>query len=323
MIQAGWKDLFAQLLQQDRVMLLAHRGPDADTLGSCFALKHLLERAGRQVFVACSDEVPQRLQFVTDGAAELPMLFEPQTVVSLDVAEPKLLGSAYESWATRVDFCIDHHATNTAYAAQTICDGACSSTGELLYQLIVECGLELDTYLAEKLYVAISSDTGCFKYSNTRPSTHLAAAQLLRYSIDAAQINRNLFDCAPLSRIQLEGIAAQRLEVHCNGRVSVLCVTQDMIRPLGLDDDSMDGLSSVARRVQGTQASITLRQLSDGEIRVSLRSEGDLNVAQVAGVFGGGGHARAAGCSFTGDLQQAKQSLLKVIEEALDDHTDR
>lgn len=309
-------ELFCRMMEQTNVMLLAHRGPDGDTLGSCFALKNLYESLGKRAFVACSDPVPHRLAFVTDGQIELSETFHPDTIICVDIAEPKLLGDKYTEIVENIDFCIDHHYTNPGYAKFTILDADKSSVGELIYDLIKQCGYSLNCYIAEKLYTAISYDTGCFKYSNTKSSTHSAAAELLQFGFDSAMINRNLFDVASVSRLRLEGFAAQHIELYCDGRVSLLCITQEMLDSLGLKDDDLDGLTSVTRRVEGAEVSVTMRQMRSKRIRVSFRSETDFDVSAIAVKFGGGGHKKAAGCSFEISPEEAKATLIKTIEDA-------
>lgn len=308
-------EIFRDLLSRDRICIYMHRSPDGDTLGSALALEKVLKNAGKRVCIACSDIVPRRLHFITDGVSAFEPAFEPLVKVSIDVASEKLLGERYENEASTFDFCIDHHYTNTHYAKKTVVCPEASSTGEVLFMLLEQTGTPIDGKTAEYLYTAIAFDTGCFKFSNVRPQTHIAAAKLLSFGIDSADINRKLFDVAPMKQLLLEKTVIDNIRVYLDGKVSLCCITQDMLKGLGLEDSETDGMTNVVRRLEGSVVSVTMRQLSDGTIRVSLRSECDFNVADVAAAFGGGGHVRAAGCSVSGEPAEAIDRIISVISE--------
>ena len=307
--------IFRELLSKDRICIYMHRSPDGDTIGSALALERVLKNAGKRVCLACSDIVPRRLRFVTDGIIAFEPVFEPAVKVSIDVASEKLLGTKYENEAHDFDYCIDHHYTNTHYAKKTVVCPDASSAGEVLFMLLEQTGTTIDAKTAEYLYTAISFDTGCFKFSNVRPQTHLAAAKLISIGFDTADINRQLFDVAPMKQLLLEKTVIDNIRTYLDGKVSLCCITQDMLKGLGLEDSETDGMTNVVRRLEGSMVSVTMRQLSDGTIRVSLRSECDFNVADVAACFGGGGHVRAAGCSLDGEPAEAIERIVSVISE--------
>lgn len=308
-------EIFRDLLSRNKICIYMHRSPDGDTIGSALALERVLKNAGKRVCLACSDIVPRRLRFMTDGIVAFDPAFDPEVKVSVDVASEKLLGTRYEKEASSFDFCIDHHYTNTHYAKKTVVCSEASSAGEVLFMLLEQSGTPMDKEIAEYLYTAISFDTGCFRFSNVRPQTHLAAAKLISYGFDTADINRRLFDVSPMKQLLLEKTVIDNIRTYLDGKVSLCCITQDMLKGLGLEDSETDGMTNVVRRLEGSVVSVTMRQLSDGTIRVSLRSECDFNVAEVAACFGGGGHVRAAGCSLDGEPAEAIEKIVSVISE--------
>jgi len=316
-ITASEKAIFEKLLSRDNVAVFIHRSPDGDAVGTAFALKRVLEKLGRRVCVACSDSIPKRLDFLADGKTELELEFEPQTVVSVDVATEGLFGKKYGEYSAKTEFAIDHHITNTRYAENLILHHDHSSAGELLFRLLKACGVEIDDYIAEKLYAAISFDTGCFKFSNVGCATFECAAELVCYDFHPEQINRRLFDIATLERLKAENMLLMNAETYFGGRVAVACITRELLNEYGLTDSDADGLVTVLRRIDGSDISFAVRETEDGTVRVSLRSECDFDVSALAARFGGGGHVKASGCSFECDIQSAKSQLLCATAEAL------
>lgn len=310
--------VFSSLLTRDDFLLLVHRNPDGDALGSCMALRRVLEALGKRVTCGCSTPIPERLRFLTDGAAELIPAFEPKTVVALDVATVQMLGEAYQHYASRIDLVVDHHPTNSHYGKQNIVLDSASATGEVLYRLFCGAGIRLDEQIAAFLYASIASDTGCFKYSNTAAVTHRIAAALHAYPVDFAGINRRLFDVEDEPHLRLLGMVYGRIQVFCNGQISAAIVTREMLQACGVDENDCDGLVSVPRKIPTSRIAVLLRERSDGTVRASLRGEDDhVNVARLAAQFGGGGHIKAAGCTFSCSAEEALAQILAAAQEEL------
>lgn len=312
-VSPAQRDIFNKMLALDDFAVFIHRSPDGDALGSGAALVKVLRGMGKTAQLVCSDEVPDRLAFITDGSRDLSLRGEPSVVVSLDVATPALIGDRYSAYADKVDFCIDHHYTNTMYAAHTIVMPRASSTGEVLYRLFFASGIEIDNYLAEKLYCAVTSDTGCFRYNNVTPAVHRMAADLVSHGLDTAWINRRIFEMASIERLRLESRVAELTQLYENGRVALSYLTLEDMHALKADENDTDGLVSIPRRIDSVMLSAFIRQTSDGQVRASLRSECDLNVAEIAATFGGGGHARAAGCSLGTDISSAVDTMIDTL----------
>ncbi len=297
-------------------ILLIHRKPDADALGSAAALAHYYTACGQTVSIDCADPIPARLMFLTEGLELAPIgATDGRTVISLDVASPAQLGSLADKYTP--DFMIDHHAVGTPFAPHYIVPDI-SSTGEVLYDLLLSPALDpvAETpAVASALYAAISSDTGCFRYSNVTPATLSAAANLLSRGIDAAHINHLLFDSKSRGQLAAEALAGTHLLTAAEGRIAYACLAREEILPIG--DEHFETAIDIVRSLAGAEIALVLKEQADGSIRGSLRSTG-ADVASVAMHFGGGGHVRAAGFTLASmTLDEATALVLPKLEEKL------
>lgn len=306
--------MFRDILDLDNVCIITHRTPDGDTLGAAFAMNRLFERHGKRSAVVCSEEVPSRLAFISDGATVLEPGFEPDVYISVDTATRDLMGTKYCD--TEVKYAIDHHGTNSLYAENTILETV-SSTGELLFELMKETGEEPDKYIAEKLYAAISLDTGCFKYSNTTPRTHMIAAELLGFGIDASEINRKLFDTISINQLSLQGDVIKTLRRYCDGKITVATMTINTLKINCMSYNDSDAIVSLSRRIEGTIVGVTIKEKEPGDVHISLRSNTDFDVSEIAAQFGGGGHLRAAGCAINGTCAEAEEKIVQAIRNKM------
>ena len=303
----------AWLREQNDVAILLHRFPDGDTIGSGFGLCRALQAIGKRARVLCADPIPAKFDYLSCGEAQD---FEPAVYVAVDVATPRLLGSL-EPLADRIALCIDHHGTNTDYAARLLLDDGCTATAMLIAALVPLLGAPMDTPTAECLYTGISTDSGCFKYSNTTAATHRMAADLLECGVRAAMINRLMFDTKSRARIELERQALDGIRFFFDGRVAVITVTTAMIESSGATDDDLEGLTPVSRQIEGVWVGITLRQKKDGAFKVSVRTDTEANAAAICGQLGGGGHPCAAGCEPEGTADEIIARLLEAVKTAV------
>ncbi len=305
-----------RLLQADRILLLAHQYPDGDTLGSNFALCLALQSLGKTVRVACGDTIPEKYDYMIDG---VPMPdFEPEYICALDVADAKLLGPAMqERYGDRVDLCVDHHSTNTGYAACTCVDASCAACTMLILRIIRLLGVELTPAIAQCIYTGIATDTGCFKYSNADALAHRMAAECMDIGIPYEMINRVNFDMKSRARIELERLALDGMEFYHDGRVAVMVISNDMVARSGAKENDMEGLPPIPRQIEGVWVGITLRQKADGNYKISVRTGTHADAAAICALLGGGGHNRAAGCATEGSLQEAKAVILQAVEQAV------
>lgn len=301
-----------RLLALRAPVILTHRSPDADTLGSGTALTLALRALGKDATLICPDPIPERLAFLTEG---VPMGEEPygEESVSIDVASRNMLGALSHLEPVLM---IDHHATGVPFADYfTIPD--LSSAGEVLYLVLRElesmCDFRITADIAARLYAAISSDTGGFIYSSVTPDTMRIAASLIEYGIDFADINHRLFNSKSPSQIRAEGYTASNLKSALDGRISYAYLPLCEREAMGLSFSDFETAIDVVRSVMGAEVAIFVRESEEGKFRASLRST-ELNVAQVAKEFDGGGHVHAAGCN---PVAKSAEEAAKAIVESV------
>ena len=306
----------ALLLEAEDILLLAHQYPDGDTLGSNYALCQALQTLGKRVRVECGDPIPEKYDYMTEGV-EMPA-FEPQFVCALDVADAKLLGPRLqEIYGERVDLCIDHHGTNTGYAAATCVDASCAACTMVILRIIHQLGVALTPAIATCIYTGIATDSGCFKYSNADALAHRMAAECMDLDIPYEMINRVNFDMKSRARIELERMALDGMEFLHDGRVAIMTITNEMVEKSGADENDLEGLPPIPRQIEGVWVGITLRQKADGNYTISVRTGTHADAAAICALLGGGGHNRAAGCAVDGTREQAKAAIIEAAQKAL------
>ena len=308
----------SRLLGADDILILCHKNPDGDTLGSGAALCLALRRLGKTAAVLCSDPIPAMYAFlpitVFDGS------FAPRFVVAVDVARIQLFGDKNNMprYAEHVDLCIDHHASNSGYAYESLVDGSAAAAAELLTSLIPELGVELTPDIAACLYTGLATDTGCFRFTNTTAATHRAAARLIEAGADVATLNERLFECRSHARMEAERMALESLEYYYGDRCAMICLTWDQIQAAGVAGAELEDLTSLPRSIEGVEVGLTLRQQKDGSYKISVRTGNQTNACSIARRLGGGGHPRAAGCEISGNLDNAKHAILDEVKKELD-----
>ena len=301
------------LERSDKFVILTHASPDGDTLGSAYALADALCALNKRVFVVCPDKIPEKFGYLIKEYEA----FEPETVVAVDIADEKLLGSLYDRYSGRAALCIDHHGSNTKYAEMLYLEADAAAACECIYNVINELGTVITPYMASCLYTGIATDTGCFKFSNTTPRSHRYAAELIEKGADYGEINRVMFEVKSRGRIAMERKVLENIEFYYGGRCAVITVTRDMIKETGCPLGDLDGVTAMSRQIEGVQLGVTIKEKPDGKYKVSLRTFEPYNAADICAVFGGGGHIRAAGCEFSCDIESAKRQLLSAIGEVL------
>lgn len=302
------------LLSRDNFEILTHDYPDGDTLGSGYALCLALQKLGKRARVVTT-RLPKDFEFLTEGVLEQD--FTAETVVSVDVADEKLLGSNKSAYEGRIDLCIDHHHSNRVTAPVRYVDGGAAANCEILFELFKLMGVAVDNRIATCLYTGVATDTGCFKYGNTTSRTLRIAADLLDCGVDAPPINKAMFDTKTKQKIALERELYSAIDYSCGDRCAIIAVTQEMMRRLGVGDDDLEGLASLPRQIEGVLIGMTMREKEDGTFKVSVRTDRSVDASALCAKFGGGGHHEAAGCSVRGSLEEARARLRQAALEAL------
>lgn len=303
------------LKTHDDYLILTHASPDGDTLGSGYSLGRALQQLGKRVKVVCPDEVPHRFDYIT--AIVEPQQFEHKTIVCVDVADNKLLADMADI-GNGADLCIDHHVSNTGYAQRLLLREEYAAAAELMYQLLVEMGVNIDKEIADSLYTGIATDTGCFKFSNTTPQTHIIAAELMKLGAEIAPINYTMFEMKTQGRIRLEQDVMKNIRFFGDGHIAVVTVMLETIASItDIDSDDVGAMAAIPRQIEGVDIGISIKEKKAGYFKVSLRSSELIDVAEIARGFGGGGHARASGCSFYCEYEQVLSQVVEACIEAL------
>ena len=302
------------LKEHDNFCILTHASPDGDTLGSGHALMAALRLLGKNAKLLCPDEIPRKFDFIkSDRDGD----FTVQTVVAVDVADDKLLGGLREEFDQKIDLCIDHHGSNTQFAKNLYMESDSAAACECVYKVVKALGVEITPYIANCLYLGMSTDTGCFKFSNTTPRTLRFAAELMEQGAEYYEINRIMFETKSRERIAMERLVLQNIEFHFDSKCAVLTVTEDMINSTGCDRADLDGITAISRQVEGVVIGITVKEQPNKSFKVSLRTHEPYDASEICKAFGGGGHKRAAGCSFDCSAEKIKEMLLAKVKEVL------
>ena len=301
----------AELLRgQDRLLLVTHRDPDGDTSGSAAALCSALRRLGKEAWLFPNPGFTRRLLPYLEPFLA-PEGFAASCCVAVDVATERMFPAGF---AGEILLCVDHHPTNSHYAASELICSERSSCGEIVLELIgALCG-DVTEDEATLLYIALTTDTGCFQYANTNDRTLAAGAELLRLGARQHEVSLNFFRKVSRARLQLEGMIYSQMSFHREGRVVIAIVTQEMIRLSGATKDDFDDLANLAGRAEGGVLNVTIREEPDGSSRVSVRSNPGISSSDICAAFGGGGHEMAAGCNIPRPPEEARALLLDVID---------
>ncbi len=314
------KECADRLREISSPVILIHTRPDGDCVGSAAALTVVFSELGKKAYIASSDKIPKRLEFILEQTnAELTDDFNNKTLITTDVASPTQLGGV-KHLADRVSLMIDHHAVGERFADGYIKDKM-SSSSEVLFDiikvLIDEGHIKLTRPMAYALYAAMSSDTGCFCYSNASPRTYRCAAELMEAGIDCADINHRLFHSKTKEQIKAEGLIAKKLKTAFGGKVAYASVTKKEMLDECLEEEHFDTAIDVVRATFGAKIALFTRETEDGKFKCSIRSTG-ANIASIAQKFGGGGHIRAAGCSPEAkDIETAQEMLLSEFKNII------
>ena len=310
-----------------RVCLTTHVNPDGDGLGSEVALAHLLRARGLTVSITNPTPTPARFQFLfeelpgVDRSGEaVKEIRRSDVIVVLDISELGRLGMLAEAVRERgvPVACIDHHVSpGLLPPGPRYVDPTASATGELVFEIAKANGWRLEQPAARGLYVALLTDTGGFRFSNTHPRTLRIAAELLETGLDPEAIYLDVYARAPEGRPRLLGEALQTLVVEPEIGLAWVTIPPGAVERLGLTSDDLDGVVEYPRSVDGVRMALLFREVSAGRVKVSLRSVGNVDVAAFAKQFGGGGHTKAAGLAVVGSLADVQGTVLAAARTYL------
>lgn len=298
------------LKNSDDILILMHASPDGDTVGSGYALYYALTNMGKRAQLKCADPIPNKYSYFTNKAECVD--FEPNMIIAIDVADPKLLGEALGCYIDKVDLNIDHHKSNLDYAKSTYVIPEASSTCEIMFDIISSI-TEITPCIADCLYTGLITDSGCFMYSCTSANTHFVGAKLIEKGADYVEINRRMFDTKTKARILVEKAVLNDMRFFADDRISLIAVDQKLLADAGACDEDIEGIASISRIVEGVEIGVMLKQKADKVYKISCRTTKYVDASDLCAKFGGGGHSRAAGCTIEGDKEEV---ISRFVEEA-------
>lgn len=308
------KETIEFLRGRDNYLIVNHRRPDGDAVGSAAALCLGLRALGKNAWVWKNPQTTERYQSYLTGL-ETETVLKNSTIISVDMATEGLLPLNGEHLAGQFQLSIDHHPSNEGYAKSTNVQPQKAACGELILELLRELG-PISPEMANALYLAVSTDTGCFQYSNVTGDTLRAAAELKDLGADTFAINKVMFGTKTIARLRLEAALTESAAFYAGGLVCVCVLTLAMMDGIGATEDDVDDISGFPRDIQGVRIGVMLRDLREGGSKISLRTSGDYNASEICAVLGGGGHKAAAGCTLEGDVETAKQRILEAIAQS-------
>ena len=299
--------------ENDNFLILTHRRPDGDTLGSGAALCRGLRQLGKRAHVLYNPEITEKYGYLLEElTTEKPS--ESDTVVCVDTASPGMLPAAFGDLAEKIVLRIDHHASATSFTDCELVDGDTAACGELIYEILMVLGVTLDVSLANAVYTAISTDTGCFRYANTTAHTFRVAAACAAVSKDLYSLNNLHFATVSLQRLQMQSYMIENAVFLQDRQVCICPIPLEVEKQIGVTEDDMDNISGYPRTIAGVKMAATLRIEKDtGKVKLSLRAAPGYDAGQVCAKFGGGGHAGAAGASMACTMDEAVATLIEAI----------
>lgn len=309
-----FKEAANWLQARNDFLILTHRRPDGDATGCALALCLGLRSMGKTAWIW------ENPQFTPRYAARLAglttdMVSETATVISVDMASETLLPLNGSQFAGKTLLSLDHHPSNTGYAAETLVQPECGGCGELIWDLLEELGVDITAEMAEAVYIAVSTDTGCFRFANTTARTFRTAAKAVEHGANIAPINRELFEIKTKGRLQLEARLMSGMEFYAGGKVAIACLPQTWVEELQVTEDDLDSISGFPRSIEGVCVGVMIRDSEPGRAKMSVRTAGGYDASAYCSKLGGGGHRAAAGCSIPGTLEDGKQAILQILRE--------
>lgn len=309
----------------EKFLITAHVNPEGDSVGSQLAVQALLKKMGKIAHIVDDDKIPENMRFLPGASYisnEMPELFEPEVIVMLDCPVKERTGKIHRIVNDEhIIVNIDHHVSNELFGDVNWVDSEASSVGEMAFQLIREAGVAVDKDMAEAIYAAMITDTGMFNYSNTSSSTHAIAGELLEIGVNPPSMYSNIYEKKTSTEIRMLGRVLSSLEVVAEGKVAHITITKKMLADEGVRNLPTDEFINYPRSIKGVEVALFFKEMTEGhqKINVSFRSCERVNVNAIASHFGGGGHARAAGCVLICPLEDAKQKVLQEVEKAMEE----
>ena len=298
------------LLAHDNFTIITHRRPDGDTIGSSATLCMGLRQLGKNAHILRNTEITPKYahlhQGLTKDAAE-----EGDFLVTVDVASPNMLPDAFK--ALTFDLRIDHHGSATSFTPVELVEPGAAACGEIIHGVLTEMGAELDIPMANALYTAVSTDTGCFRYANTTADTFQVAAACAKAGAEVFQINQALFETNSLARLKVQAYMLENAIFLQDGKIAVCPLPKAVEIACGAGEDDLDNISGFPRTIEGVQLAVTIREEGTSRVKMSVRAVPSQDAAALCAKFGGGGHKGAAGASMNKTMEEAVAAVIAEL----------
>ena len=300
------------LSQNDGYVILTHRRPDGDTLGSAALLCRGLRSLGKTAHILHNTEITAKYAHLHEGLTT-EQVADSNILVAVDTASKGMLPAAFSPYADRITLRIDHHATAESYTEMELVKPGAAACGEIVARVLSLMGVQLDKPMANALYIAISTDTGCFRYANTTAETFECAAFCAYHGADLFTINQALFETRSLGRLRLEGWLIENMIFLQEGQIAICALPKTKEEELGLCEDDLENISGFPRSIEGVKIAATLREDGENRIKISVRAVPGYDAAAICQKFGGGGHKGAAGASMVCSMDEAVAAIKKAM----------
>jgi phosphoesterase RecJ-like protein len=325
------KEVIGALEKATNVVIFPHIMMDGDCIGSGSALMGALSELGKTVYFCSEENLPYQYTFLikeefiikidAEGNITFPegVFFDTyDCAVAVDSSDIDRLGVRADFFKkAKVTISIDHHKSNQKFAMINHIESKRAATAEIIYDLIKKLGCKIDLEIASAIYAGILSDTGGFRFSNTTPKTHRIAGELLKTGIDVSAMSKVIFDEMSFAKLKLIGRAIDSIELFLDGKLAIMTLDENDIRATGSLPEDFNEIVNFARNIRGVEVAALIRTTAKDKTKVSVRTNKHFDASEFAAIFSGGGHARAAGFNYSGDVNELKQQVIGIVRKGL------
>jgi len=300
------------LSENNGFVILTHRRPDGDTLGSTALLCRGLRKLGKTAHILRNPEITEKYAHLHEGLTT-EQVNNSDILVAVDTASKGMLPEAFSAYADRITLRIDHHGTADSFTQMELVEPETAACGELIYGILNIMGATLDEAMADALYTAISTDTGCFRYANTTADTLAAAAECAKVSKNLYALNQILFDTNSLGRLRIQGYLIENAIFLQEGKAVICALPKAVEEAYGVTEDDLENISGFPRSIEGVKIAATIREEGANRIKISVRAVPGYDAGEICQKFGGGGHKGAAGASMNCSMAEAVEAIKKAL----------
>jgi phosphoesterase RecJ-like protein len=296
-------------------LIVGHKDPDGDAIGSSLAFYKALSEFGKNAIVANTSKISD-LYFFLDDTKNIKLLEnneEVQVIITVDSADFERTNLNKDYVRDKILINIDHHPTNTFFGNINYVVPEAAAVGCLIYEILKFNDIPISSKTAEYLYLSILTDTGSFRYSSTSSNAFKIASELIKLGVKPWKMAYNIYESKKLTTLKLMGLAINTITTYYNDKLAIMYINQGMYKNTNTTSDDTEGFVNIARSVKGCEVGVLLREDKPNYIKVSLRSKDEVDVSKIALTFGGGGHKNAAGFELVGSIEEVKEKLVQAF----------